>query len=110
MKHCNTVHRVDLEYVKYKLPGYIHTFKTSDFIKPDNGKVADQGSKRNRDHHNNDHHSKKNRQDEPAAPPPAPCLGCGKPHKGGVVECQLKGHPDFNSSSSEWKSSDKGKA
>ena len=96
MKHCNTVHRIDLEYVKFKLPNYLHTYKTTDFVKTDNGKKVDQSGKRSRDHNNNDHHGKKTRQDEPSIPPPALCTGCGKPHKGGATECQLKAHPDWN--------------
>ena len=112
MRHCNTVHRIDLEYVKYKLPGYLHTFKPNDFNKDNSsnkGPDTHVGKRLQRDKPTNDNH-KKIRQEEPSKTPNTLCIGCGKPHAGGVAECQLKTHPDYNHTTSEWKNSVPGKA
>ena len=42
--------------------------------------------------------------------PTVPCTGCGRSHSGGAVDCSLKGHPDWNHSTTPWIDSEKGKA
>ena len=82
MKHCNIVHRIDLEYAKYKLPGYLHTPRLSDFTNSNSSnKTTDTNNNKRllRDKTLNEGQKKVRQEDGPKVVIP-PCTGCGKPH------------------------------